>query len=143
MMIGGLYVFSYAMTALLIRRVVARKISAAFTWVVMLILMGLGCSIPFLFILLFYSEWHYETHQRWLVSIPAVGMAEATRTDVLGRSDPFFLTVVAIWAAAVAVLNVPWFIRQVRAFRRYQSVLASDGRAVQLTAQQAATTKTM
>jgi hypothetical protein len=143
--VAGLYAFSYALTALLIRRALSSRIPPAYTWVVGVLLFAAGCLLPFLTgFLLFFSEWRYDSHYRWLVTNPFVAVGEVSSASSSLAS--VFVIAVSTWALVVAVINVPWFWRQVRAFRPYLSVagvLGRDGRPLELTPTQAATTKTM
>jgi hypothetical protein len=146
--IAGLYVFSYALTAVLLRRLLAHKIPAVFTWVVMVVLVGVGCLVPFLIsFLLFYGRWRYETYYPWLVSNPFVAINEMGEgSGQFDRFQMFFLVAALAWAAVAALLNVSWFCRQLRAFRPYSAsgaTLDRDGRPVVWTAAQTQTTKTV
>jgi hypothetical protein len=144
-LVGGLYVLSYALTALLVRRLFSRRIPAMFTWVVMAALVVVGCVVPLTIgYMLYYTDWNYQVHYRWFVTDPFVAFVEAI--DSRSRFWTFFLMASLIWAAVAALLNLGWFWRQVRAFRPYVStgrMQIVDGRLLEVTPAQAATTKTV
>lgn len=144
-LIIGLYVYCYAMTAVLFRRSVPQYVSSLFTWVVFVILVAVGCFLPTISMLILWDEWNYRTHYPWLVTIPFVAID--VLTDRRGRPEPelFWITTIG-WAIGITLLNLPWFIAQFRAFRPYQSVsssLAKMERLPQLTEEQAAVTRTL
>jgi hypothetical protein len=141
----GIYTYCYALTAVLVRRVSPFKIPAAYTWIVLLILLALGSTVPYLTsFLLFGREWRYETHFYWLLSTPFAAVA-----DVIGwRAEHFavFLTFASAWAGLVTLLSLPWYGRQLRGFRPYAGRGAAPGTGelpLTVTAAQAATTKTV
>ncbi|MCS7046311.1 MAG: hypothetical protein NZO58_08140, partial [Gemmataceae bacterium] len=117
--IGLLYVYCYAMTAVALRVWVMRSVPATKTWVLLLVLCGLGCAVPPIisFLINYDTPWLYEQQWPWLLFNPFVAMVEfSTRTSLFWE---VFLTFAAGWATTVTVLTLPWFIRQFRAFQPY------------------------
>jgi hypothetical protein len=104
--IVGCYVFSYALTAVLLRRLWARKIPAGLTWVVMVLLAAVGCTTPYLIsFMIFYGRWRYDLHYPWLVSNPFVAMNEMAEPN--DRFQTFFLVAALSWAALAALVTYP------------------------------------
>jgi hypothetical protein len=142
----GLYSYAYALTAVLLRKVWPLKVPAAYTWVLCLFLLALGCTVPPLTsFLLLGREWRYETHFAWLLSNPFAAVANAAdqRYDHLSS---VFLTFAGVWAGVVTLLSLPWYGRQLRGFRPYTSRSAALARGelpLPVTAAQGATTKTV
>jgi hypothetical protein len=117
----GLYTYVYALTAVLVRKASPWKIPTEYTWVVLLVLLAVGCVVPYLVsFLLFYREWWYKT---WLLSNPFAGVVHALMPSSLMRSQRShvltFVTFAGAWAVVVTALNLPWFWRQLRGFRPY------------------------
>jgi hypothetical protein len=139
----GLYTYAYALTAVLIRRITLFKIPVAYTWVVMLVLLALGLTVPYLILLAFFKGWDYLTHYGWLLTVPVVALSDNFSQ---GFHTTVFLGFAGIWAGVVTVLNLPWIWRQVRAFRPYTSrsaALAKGELPLVVTAAQAAPTQTV
>jgi hypothetical protein len=138
-----LYTYAYALTAVFIRRIALFKIPATYTWIVLLVLLVLGCTVPYLILLIFVRDWSYGTHYGWLVTVPFVALAEAFTS---GYRTPVFLAFAASWAGVVTLLNLPWYWRQIRGFRPYTSRSATPAGGelpLTVTAAQAAATKTV
>ena len=143
-LIIGLYAYCYAMTAVLIRQSLARYVSPLFTWVVFVLVFAAACVIPLISMLVLYDDWRFNSHYPWLVTIPFVAIEVLDRPT---RYDPsLFWISTSAWAIAVTLLNLPWFFKQLRAFRPYQSVSAPTVRIEQLpqlTQAQAEVTRTL
>lgn len=110
----SLYLFAYGLTAVLVRRVPAFRIRPGYTWIVVLgLLVGL-CVLPLLFVFLvyIYPGRPYNEYYRWFLNDPIVAAGDSDHTH------EFFLFA-AGWAGLAFVLNLPWFWRQLRAFRPY------------------------
>jgi hypothetical protein len=142
----GLYTYAYALTAVLVRRVSPWKIPAGFTWIVWLILVAVGSTVPYLIsFLLFYRDWNYESHFGWLLSNPFVAVVEVGDTGDLRHHTVYFLGFAGFWAGLVTLFSVPWFVRQFRHFRPYASQSATLARGelpLPVTAAEGATTRT-
>lgn len=119
-----LYIYCYGMTAVLIRSWLMPGLQSVYTWVVMVFLIALGSLIPFLMsVLIFLGRWHYNEHFVWLLGNPGAAIYEFSDRHI---DEAAFLVFAAAWAGLVTVLNIPWFARQMRAFRPFEatSVLA-------------------
>jgi hypothetical protein len=114
------YTYCYAMTAVLIRRLAhGTQLRIGYTWLVALILFGLGCLLPYI---VGYAL--FDTHSRygraddllWLyLTNPAVTLDDTLRPG--GGNEGMIRAFVAVWAVAVTLLNVPWLAGQVSRFR--------------------------
>jgi hypothetical protein len=119
----ALYTFCYSLTAVLVRtRVLGPRVPVEANWIIALTLLGLGCTLPFLLLyLIHYDDFRYRGMDLswWLVTNPFASILDidirrgTTRT---GFASPA-LTFTTIWAMVIAALNMPWFLRQVRAFQ--------------------------
>jgi hypothetical protein len=118
-----LYTYGYAMAAVFLRRVVLRT-RAIFTWIVMVLLVGLGGAVPFLVAFLFlYRDWRFEEHYYYLLSNPFTA-AYAIGERRFYHSADFFLFA-AILAAVGTLLNLFWYVRQMARFRPYRRAAAA------------------
>jgi hypothetical protein len=122
MMTGiALYAYCYAMTAVLIRRrFFANVIKRSQTYVLGLGLLAAGTLGPLLLAFFIHPDWASTSADQW-------DLWRVTNPFMLGESAyrPTCLTFLAIWASALALLSLHWFLRQVRAFRRPQHKPAS------------------
>ena len=141
----GLYAYCYGMSAVLVRGTLMRQqLRATNTWLVALLLVGLGSVLPYMAAYFFYPEslrypggegpWQLTNpfasiddalsyHRRHMVSYPPGPPGSVTRPTYLptpsaeGVFDAPCLAFLGVWAALVTALSVPWFLRQVRRFR--------------------------
>jgi hypothetical protein len=120
------YFYCYALTAVFLRNTVI-KIPPVFTWILMFVLLTVGCVFPFLFLFLFrHGVGDIWTDYPWLLTNPVAGMwviGEPRAEDA-----QVVLTFVFSWAAMVTLLNGPWFVRQMRRFRPYLGSAARTGK---------------
>jgi len=109
--VACLYLFCYALTGALLRRHLLHRIGTEWTWLLSLILLVIGCTVPFLIgALLFMNDnWWSENYGKWLVGNPFVW-------DVAAHRE-LYLSVGMVWAVLVTALNLPWFLARARAFR--------------------------
>jgi hypothetical protein len=114
----GLYIYCYAMTALLLRRTLfVDGCKPPLTWVLAVILMVLGTALPFITAFLFYLNRPGELADNflWRLGTPFAVIADVDRR-------PFYYLFAIPWAALVTGLSLPWFIKQVRDFKPLQSI---------------------
>jgi hypothetical protein len=117
----SLYAYSYCLTAVFIRRLRFFRIKPQYTWLVALALMVMGSLLPLLLAFLwFFRNWNYETYYYWLLTNPVTAVLDT-------RHEWPYLCFVGCWAGLVTLLNLPWFARQVRAFRPYGSGPSAGG----------------
>ena len=117
----GLYAFSYALGASLIRRwLLENRVPGGYTWAIAFVLLVVAITI--IPLLLFFSsgEWNEE----WFIGSPAIlfAMALSGDEDFLWPS----VLIAAISAVVVGLLSLPWFIRQIADFRPPGSVATSE-----------------
>jgi hypothetical protein len=109
---GGmcLYFFCYAMSGALLRRRVLGRMPTEWTWLVSAALMGVGSTLPVVIgYLLFFDDNSWETLGKSLTGNPFAYGYKGHRV--------LYTTVGGIWAALVAALSLPWFIRRVQQFK--------------------------
>ena len=132
-----LYAYCFCMSALLIQRtLMARQLKQVGTWLVALLLLGLGSVGPYLVALVVAPESmrYGDPDPNWLLTNPFVSienaMREGTRSHGRGYSplaspfaptlgdicDTSVLTFLGIWGGVVTLLALPWFVRQVGLF---------------------------
>jgi hypothetical protein len=126
-----LYTYCYALTAVLVCRWLPFKFKPV--WLVALILVALGSALPYVFIFLLSDNrmWTLDSGYHWLFTSPFAAMIGVERH---GWEFGFFA---GAWALLVTLLNLPWFVGQIRAFRPYTgsrvpppaTVLIGDGEA--------------
>src|ERR1043166_9226441 len=110
---GVVCVFAYAMTALLLRRTIMKRVMPRATWAIAMMLFLVGAILPPLFVL-------------WLsMNGPEPGSFRfATianpfpRSDI--RGDSVRTAILLLWAGTVTMLNAPWFLGQWQRFRRLE-----------------------
>jgi hypothetical protein len=118
----GLYTYCFGLSGIFLRTVILRRgIKPAFTWVAALLLMGLGSVVPYL--IAYFSDpdslrYVGRPEGPWLLTNPFAGIDEAMQY-YRGR-DPFDSRVIAflfLWAGAITLLCIPWFVGQMLRFR--------------------------
>ena len=106
----GLYSFSYALGASLIRRrFLANWVAGAYTWVIALLLLGFTTTIVPLVLFFLSGEWNKE----WLVASPFGPFLFADVSGFVSNS----IAIASVCAIFVGVLSLPWFVRQFDDFR--------------------------
>ena len=107
----GLYAFSYALAASLIRRgFLANRVTSAYTWVIGLILFVIVATIIPLLLFFASGEWNEE----WFIASPFgmfVGLTNSNN-DVLWGS----VVIAGISSFFAGILSLPWLIEQIADF---------------------------
>ena len=107
----GLYAFSYALAASLIRRgFLANRVTSAYTWVIGLILFVIAATIIPLLLFFASGEWNEE----WFIASPFgmfVGLTNSNN-DVLWGS----VVIAGISSFFAGILSLPWLIKQIADF---------------------------
>jgi hypothetical protein len=115
-----LHTYSYCLTGVLVRRgLTTYRLRPGHTWVVTLVLVTFGIAIPFLVAFFLslgrpYARYDDFEHVLWGLTNPIMA----------GIDAPYrwwYIGFAGVWAVAVTLMNLPWFIRQVEEFRPYQS----------------------
>ena len=105
----GLYAFSYALGASLIRRnFLADRVISAYTWIIALVLLGVTTTIVPLILFFLHGKW--EEHSLVMSPLGAFLFHESAVV-------PFSLVVSIFSAVVIGALSLPWFIRQFSGFR--------------------------
>jgi hypothetical protein len=121
-LIAGLiagYTYCYCLTAAGIRQLLANStFPPSATWLLALILFGLGCTMPFIFSFAFidnYSRRGFSDELMFLyLPNPPVMIADA----VDRRSHaPMTIVFLLVWGGLITTVNVPWFLKQLSRFR--------------------------
>lgn len=115
----GLYAFSYALGASVIRRrFLADRVTCGYTWVIALILFGITTtSIP---LILFFLSGKWE--QEWLVASPLGPLLFSDESGLVLHG----VVIATICAGFAGALSLPWLVRQLDDFRPLREETASD-----------------
>jgi hypothetical protein len=125
MLLLAMYVYCYGMSAVLVRHyVLANQLKINFTWLVGLLLVGLGSSIPYTIAFIFFSD-EMRTFRGelnwWSLPNPFAAGWDAFNIGNLLRDgqEVLYYWFAGTWTMLVTVLAMPWFVAQVRAFKPY------------------------
>jgi hypothetical protein len=118
----ALYTFCYGMTAVVLRSYLLwAKIRPEFTWVLVLLLVGLGSSVPWIAVFVLSSGQMGRMSVPWyLLPNPLGGIYEIAWTRYGGYHGSFTeicFVFLGVWAVVLVVLSIPWAARQVERFR--------------------------
>jgi hypothetical protein len=131
MLLVALYLFNFSMTAVYLRNLLLRdRIKPAFTWVLALLLLGMGLSLPYLILFLFNNEALQTGNiDPWSQITNPIATIFIFVRDWPNRSNDGFprgcLLFLSNWAVLVAVLCLPWMRRQWKRFRSPERVEGS------------------
>ena len=115
----GLYAFSYALGASLIRRrFLANRVTGAYTWVIALILLGITTTIIPLALFFLFGNWSKE----WLVASP-LGLFLFSDTEGFVSNS---IAIASVCAIFVGVLSLRWFVRRFNDFRPPREKVTSN-----------------
>ena len=123
----GLYAFSYALGASVIRRrFLADRVTCGYTWVIALVLFGITTTIIPLALFFLSGEWKQE----WLIASPLGPLLFTAEVSLLlGDESSLVLhsiVIATICAAFAGGLSLPWLVRQIDDFRPPREETASD-----------------
>ncbi len=123
MVLIALYTFNYSMTAVAVRNMLLpTRLKSLFTWLIALLLAGLGFSLPFIFLFFFNNEdlrsgqvdpWWYITNGP--VTIYNIAMEGRSAAGQEFRTGSLWF--LSLWAALTMVLCLPWMGRQIARFQ--------------------------
>jgi hypothetical protein len=118
-----LYTYCYGLSAVLVRTyVLAGQLKAAFTWLVAMLLIGLGSSVPAVFAYIFFQDqMRMQTDNGWwMLPNPFMAVYEITPGVMSGAINAEFHTLclwfLGTWGVLVTVLSLPWVVGQIRRF---------------------------
>lgn len=115
------YAYCYCLTAVLVRRLARHTaFRPAYTWVVALILFGLGCTLPFIARYALFPRQHrygYPDEEIWLyLPNPVVMVEESMRPSALDTHFGLAVAFLAVWGLGMTIINGGWLVRQVGDF---------------------------
>ncbi len=123
-LVGYLYIYTYCLLAVLVRRSVFRnRLQPAHTWLVAMILIGLGSTLPFMLAFVLDAD---PTQARfgnraqwWKIGNPFVAVSESLGEQTFGQYfvAEAHLAFVGPLAVAATFFCIPWFSRQIRNFQ--------------------------
>jgi hypothetical protein len=123
------YTYCFCLTAVLVRRLArGTAMRSGYTWLVALLLFGLGCTLPFIARYAFFesrSVHGYPDELIWLYLPSPVVMIEDSMERWGGSHDAMTMTFLAVWAVVVTLLNAGWLARQVARFRPPKATAAA------------------
>lgn len=114
------YAYCFGLTAVVVRRLVRNTaFKGSYTWLVALILFGLGCMLPFLARIAFAPRrygYGYPDELMWLyLPNPVVMIADAA--DYSNPHVEMTTVFLFMWGVSATFANIPWFAKQVYGFR--------------------------
>jgi hypothetical protein len=112
------YTYCYCLTAIGFRRLLTRSgFRCGYTWVLITLLFGLGCTVPYIVRFALFDRPRYGSDDLIILYLtnPVVMIGDATRGwDTHLGFTIFFL---AAWGGILTAVNAPWFMKQVLDFR--------------------------
>jgi len=111
------YTYCYCMTAVLVRRLArGTAMRSGFTWLVALLLFGIGSTLPFIVRAFTESQSRYPNERMWMYLPSPVVMIDDALERWGGNHDDMTVAFLAAWALVVTLLNAGWLARQVAKF---------------------------
>ena len=118
----GLYAFSFALGASVIRRrFFADRVTCGYTWVIALVLFGITTTIIPLALFFLSGKWEQE----WLIASPLGPLLFDDQSSLVLHS----VVIATICAAFAGGLSLSWLVRQIDDFRPLKEDTASDPQA--------------
>jgi hypothetical protein len=116
----ALYTYCYCMTAVLIRTyLLSSRIGTGVTWVVVLLVLGVGTTLPwFLAMLTTPSGMRYNQFAWWLLPNPFSPLFDTEGGRINYENIAIRFLFLGIWATLVTVGAIPWGVQQFSRFRR-------------------------
>ena len=123
-LISVFYLYCYGLSAVLVRvYLLSGQIRAGFTWVVVMLLVGLGSAVPAPIALMFFPDQIRAGTDAYWWKLPSPFLAVNEAIPFAGsRIDTDFVETcfwfMSTWALLVTLGCLPWFLGQVRRFHR-------------------------
>jgi hypothetical protein len=117
-----LYTYCYGLSAVLVRTyVLAGQLKSSFTWLVAMLLVGLGSSVPSVIAYIFFQDqMRHNDSSWWELPNPFMAVYEILPGVMTSGINHEFHTLclwfLGTWGVLVSVLSLPWFIAQIRRF---------------------------
>jgi hypothetical protein len=123
-----LYLYCYGLLAVLFRiHLLASQVRQGFTWLITLLLIGVGSSVPAILAYILFHDQFNQANDKfwWRLPSPFLAIGEIHPSFSFGGSgNRDFATVclwfVGVWAVVMTVLAMPWCLGQLRRFRPFQ-----------------------
>jgi hypothetical protein len=119
-----LYTWCYGLSAVLVRtHVLAGQLKPTFTWLVGMLLAGLGSSVPYVIAMIFFSEELRRGAAEggwWMLPNPFVAIYEFSPGYMSGVNTEFqtlCFWFLGTWGLLVGLLSIPWYVIQMSHFR--------------------------
>jgi hypothetical protein len=153
-LIGFLYLYCYGLSGVLVRvYLLSSQVRHGFTWVITVLLIGLGSSIPAIIAMLVFPDQVRagSGDDWWKFPSPFLALAEAWPTNGRFTAGDFVercYWFLGIWATVVSIGCLPWFIRQIQRFHPplrtelppVEPILTAEAAAVPAASEEAAPT---
>jgi hypothetical protein len=123
MTIAALYLYCYGLSAALVRaHLLHPQVKPSLTWLIVILLVGIGSSIPAVISFILSMERHRPPTevQWWMVPNPFVAVYQMMPGPWRGANEDFSTIAqwfLGIWAMLVTGLAVPWYAGMLRRFR--------------------------
>jgi hypothetical protein len=130
MLAVALYTYCFSMGAVLLRvLLLGDRVRTGFTWLLTLLLVGLGSSIPAVIAYVVYSDYdRYNTTSWWLLTNPFASVYDVGQAWSSSRNDDYsFLCFLftGIWAFVTTLLGtIPWVLFQILRFHPPERVVS-------------------
>jgi hypothetical protein len=118
-----LYVYSYAMSGIVLRRLLFRgRLRPGFTWLLGVIAFAVGSALPYVLILSVPgNSSQFEVAHKWITLTNPISAIVAAERPLGFSTDPHFddvvLGFITVCAAGLTLCCLPWALRQIEAFR--------------------------
>lgn len=119
-----LYLFNYGLTAVLLRvYLLGGQIRPGYTWLVQMLLIGLGSAIPPLIAFALFEDHMGANNDTiwWKLPSPFLAAFNVANDFPQGTINQDYLTVtlwfLGIWCVLVSLLSLPWLVRQIVSFQ--------------------------
>jgi hypothetical protein len=118
---AALFCFCYGLTAVLVRRhVLSNQLRPAFTWLIALLMVGIGSALPStIAYIVLYDEMRYRTSEPgwWSLTNPFISVYEVAVAREQGYDyQTMLFWFLACWAALAALGCLPWLTGQMSRF---------------------------
>jgi len=133
-----LYLYNYGLTAVLLRvYLFGGAIRPGFTWLIQILLIGLGSSIPAMLAFILFQDQMGAGNEAiwWKLPSPFLSAFNVANDFPRGTVNTEYLEVclwfLGIWAVLMSALAMPWAMRQVVSFRPRQRAQVLDAVVVE------------
>jgi hypothetical protein len=115
------YTYCYCLSAVTVRRLLTGStFRIGYTWVVGVLLFGLGCTLPYIARSMIFdrsARYRYSDELMPLYLTNPVVMIDDALRGSLNTHRPLTIAFLVVWGGVVTVVNMGWFVKQVLEFR--------------------------